>query len=92
MNKRKIAADNRASSDKLINFFIGSITSNFSYCIFQHRVLLVKVVDGLLTLGVVVHRTLQEEAQEALDAVAPVARCQVHKQTKVKTNTTHRNK
>jgi len=42
------------------------------------------VVDGHFTLGVVMHRALQEEAQEALDAAAACACCNVAEQYQVK--------
>ena len=54
----------------LINFFVGLITAHFTQCVFQHYILLEQVVYRYFAFCVVVHRALEEEAQEALCAVA----------------------
>ena len=62
-------------SNVLIDFFIWLVTAHLADGILQHGVLLIEMVNSFLTLGVVVHRTLQEEAQEALRTVTTGAGC-----------------
>ena len=59
------------------------ISAHIADGILQHGVLLVEVVHGFLALGEVVHRTLEEEAQETLYAVTAGAGSKVAEQTQV---------
>ena len=68
----------------LVNLFVSLVASHFADGVLQHGVLLVEVVDGFLALGVVVHRRLEEEAEEALCAVASGTCCEVAQQAEVK--------
>ena len=61
----------------LVDRFVSLVTAHFADSVLQHCVLLEEVVYGYFVLGVIVHRALEEEAQEALDAVAAVACCEV---------------
>ena len=47
--------------------------------------MLIEVVDSFLALGVVVHRSLEEEAEETLNAIASCACCKVAQQAEVET-------
>ena len=53
----------------LVDFFVCFVAAHFADCVLEHGVLLEEVVDGHFAFGVVVHRALEEEAQEALYAV-----------------------
>ena len=55
---------------RLIHFLVGLVATHLADGVLQHGVLLVEVVHGLLALRVIVHGRLEEEAQEALYAVA----------------------
>ena len=61
----------------LIDFLISLITAHFAESVLEHYVLLEQVVYRHLALSVVVHRALEEEAQEALSAVATLAGSEV---------------
>ena len=53
----------------LIDFFVSFITAHFPKGILQHHILLEEMIDRNFMLCIVVHRTLEEETQETLDAV-----------------------
>lgn len=72
--------DRELSVDK----FICLVTAHFADGVLEHGVLLEEVVYGNFTLGVVVHGALEEEAQEALYAVAAGAGCEVAQEHEVK--------
>lgn len=54
---------------KSIDKLVGLIAAHLTDGILEHDVLVEKIVDRLFSLCVVVHRTLEEETQETLDAV-----------------------
>ena len=54
----------------LIDFFVGFVTSHFANGVLQHGILLEEVVHGNFAFKIVMHRALEEEAQEALRAAA----------------------
>ena len=58
-----------------VNHFVSLVSTHFADSVLQHYILLEEVVYRHFVLGVVVHRALEEEAQEALDAVTAVAGC-----------------
>lgn len=67
----------------LVDFFVSFVAAHFADGVLEHNVLLEQVVDSLFALGVVVHRALEEEAQEALDAEAAGASGEVAEQYQV---------
>jgi len=67
----------------LVNLFVSCVATHFADSVLQHGVLLEEVVYGNFVLSVVVHRALEEEAQEALDAVTAVASSEVAQQNEV---------
>ena len=69
---------------RLIDFLISLVTAHFAESVLEHYVLLEQVVYRHLALSVVVHRALEEEAQEALSSVASCACSQVAEQHEVK--------
>ena len=69
----------------LIDLFVGFVAAHFADGVFEHGVLLIEMINGLLALGVVVHRRLEEEREETLDAVTTSTGSQVAKQTEVET-------
>ena len=69
---------------KSVDFLVCLITAHLADGVLEHHVLLEEVVNGNLVLSVVVHRALEEEAQEALSAIAAGATSQVDEQTQVK--------
>ena len=70
--------------NELVDSFVGGIATHLADCVLEHNVLLEEVVNGNFVLGVVVHRALEEEAEEALDAVAAGAGSEVAQQHEVK--------
>ena len=68
---------------KLIDFFVCFVAAHFAQCVFEHDILLEEVVDGHFSLRIVVHRAFEEEAQEALCAIATCACSQVAEQHEV---------
>ena len=68
----------------LVDGFVGFVTAHFAESVFEHYVLLEEVVDGHFVLSVVVHRALEEEAEEALDTVASGASSEVAQENEVK--------
>ena len=72
-------------SFELIDFFVSLVATHFADSIFQHYILLEEMVDGHFVLCIVVHRALEEEAEEALSAVATCTRSEVAEQNEVKT-------
>ena len=68
----------------LIDFLVSLITTHLADSVLEHYILLEQVVNGDLTLCVIVHRALQEEAQEALSAKTTGTMSKVHEQTQVK--------
>ena len=71
------------SSISLIYFLISLIASHFADSILQHGVLLEEVVDRFLALGVVVHRSLEEEREETLDTTTACTGSEVAEQAEV---------
>ncbi len=69
----------------LVDLLVCLIATHLADSVLEHGVLLEEVVDGNLVLGVVVHRALEEEAQETLDAVTACACCEVAQEHEVKT-------
>ena len=67
----------------LVDFFVSLVATHLADSILQHSVLLIEVVYRLLALSVVVHRSLEEEAQEALYAVASGTSSEVAQQCEV---------
>lgn len=67
----------------LVDFFVSFVAAHFADGVLEHDVLLEEVVDSFFALGVVVHRALEEEAQEALDAEAAGASGEVAEQYQV---------
>ena len=61
----------------LIHLLVWLVSAHFANSILEHCVLLEEVVHRHFTLGVIVHWTLQIEAQEVLIAILTSARCQV---------------
>ncbi len=70
-------------SGGLIDLLVGLVTAHLADGVLEHYILLEQVVNGDFVLGVVVHRALEEEAQEALSAIAACAVSEVHEQTQV---------
>lgn len=68
----------------LVYFFVGFVSAHFADGILQHRILLVKVVNGFLAHSEVVHWCFEEEAQETLNAMSASTCSKVAQQTKVK--------
>ena len=68
---------------RLIDGLVSGIAAHFADGVLKHHVLLEEVVDGHLALCVVMHRALEEEAQEALYAMASGACCEVAEQHEV---------
>ena len=68
----------------LIDFLVSLIATHLADSVLEHYILLEQVVNGDLILCVIVHRALQEEAQEALSAKTAGAVSEVHEQTQVK--------
>lgn len=52
----------------LVDFLVGFVSSHFANSVFKDNILLEEVVNGYFTFSVVVHWTLEEEAEEALSA------------------------
>ena len=69
---------------KSVDFLVCLIATHLTDSVLEHHVLLEEVVNGNLVLGVVVHRALEEEAQEALSAITAGTACKVDEQTQVK--------
>ena len=69
---------------RLVHLFVSGITAHLADGVLQHDILLEQVVNGNLVLGVIMHRALEEEAQEALSAPAASTACEVDEQTQVK--------
>ena len=61
----------------LVHLLVSGIAAHLADGVLKHHILLEEVVDGNLILGVVVHRTLEEETQEALRAPAAGTACQI---------------
>ena len=69
----------------LVHLFVRRIAAHLADGVAKHGVLLVEVVDRFLVLGVVVHRTLQEEAEEALYAVTAGTHSKVTQKHEIET-------
>ena len=67
----------------LVDCLVCGVAAHFADSVFEHYVLLEEVVYGHFTLGVVVHRALEEEREEALCAVASGAGCEVTQEHEV---------
>ena len=52
----------------LVDLLVSLVATHLAEGVLQHHILLEEVVDRYLTLCIVVHRALQEEAQETLCA------------------------
>ena len=72
-------------TEKSIDSLVSRIAAHFAYSVFEHYILLEEVVDRHFVLGVVVHRALEEEAEEALYAIAAGASGKVAEEHEVKT-------
>ena len=62
---------------RLVDFLVSLIAAHLADGVLEHYILLEEVVDGNFTLGVVVHRALEEEAEETLDAMTAGAGSEV---------------
>mgnify|MGYP001125850602 CR=1 FL=1 len=51
----------------LVYFFVSFIASHLAQSILQHDILLEQMIYRNFTLCIIMHRALQEEAQETLD-------------------------
>lgn len=60
-----------------VYFLVSLVATHLANGILKHGILLIEVVYGLLALCIVVHRTLEEEAQEALYSVTSCTCCKV---------------
>ena len=69
--------------ERLVNLFVSLVAAHLTDGVLQHHILLEQVVNGDFVLGVVMHRALEEEAQEALRAIAASAVSEVDEQTQV---------
>ena len=67
----------------LVNLLVSLVAAHFADGVLQHGVLLEEVVDRFLALGVVVHRGLEEEGEETLDAAAAGTGSEVAEQAEV---------
>ena len=67
-----------------IDLFVSLVAAHLTDGVLEHDVLLEEVVDGHLALGEVVHGALEEEAEEALDAVTACTCCEVAQEHEVK--------
>ncbi len=68
----------------LVDELVCFVTSHFANRVLKHDILLEEVVDRNFVLGVVVHRALEEEAQEVLDAITATTCGEVDQQAEVK--------
>ena len=68
----------------LVDFFVSFVATHFAQSVLEHYILLEQVVNRHFVLSVVVHWALEEEAQEALDAIASCASSQVAEEYEVK--------
>ena len=69
----------------LVDLFVGLVAAHLADSVFEHGVLLIKMINGLLAFGVVVHGRLEEEREEALDAETTGTGGQIAEQTEVET-------
>lgn len=76
----------------LVDFLVSLVATHFTDCIFEHDILLEEVVDGHFTLRIVVHRALEEEAQEALRAITSLASSEVGKEHEVEQQRSGKNR
>lgn len=67
----------------LIYFFVSLVTAHLADGVLEHNILFEEVVYGYLVNCVVVLRALEEEAQEALCAVAACTLCKVGEEHQV---------
>ena len=68
-----------------IDRLVCRVAAHFAEGVFQHGILLIEVVDRLLSYPIIVHRTLHEETQEALDTVTACTGGEIDEQTEVET-------
>ena len=66
-----------------VNLFVILVAAHLGDGVLEHNILLEEVVHGNFVLGVVVHRALEEEAEEALYAVTSGACSEVAQQHEV---------
>ncbi len=66
-----------------VDFFVGLVAAHLANGVFEHDVLLEEVVDGYFAFGIVVHRALEEEAEEALYAMTAGASSEVTQENEV---------
>ena len=69
------------SVDKFVSF----VTTHYADCVFEHHILLEKVVYRHLIFRIVVHRALEEEAEESLDTISSGPLSHIAEQHEVKT-------
>ena len=70
----------------LVDFFVSFVATHFAQSVLEHYILLEQVVNRHFVLSVVVHRALEEEAQEALSTPTAGASSEVAKQYEVETD------
>ena len=68
---------------RLVNLLVGLIATKLANLVLEHSVLLIEVVNCLFALSVVVHRSFEEEAEEALNAVTAGAVSEVAQEHEV---------
>ena len=68
-----------------VDLLVGFVTAHLADGVLEHGVLLEKMVDRHLSLSIVMHRTLEEETEEALCAVTSGSHGKVAQQHEVKT-------
>ena len=69
----------------LVDFFVSFVATHFAQSVLEHYILLEQVVNRYFVLSIVVHRALEEEAQEALSTPTAGASSEVAKQYEVET-------
>ena len=69
----------------LVDSLVSLVAAHLADGVLEHDILLEEVVHWHLTLGVVVHRALEEEAEEALYAVTAGTGGEVAQQYEVET-------
>ena len=76
----------------LIDFFVSLVTAHFADSILQDDILLEEMVDRHLALSIVMHRALQEEAEEALRTIATLTCSKVREQYEVEQERSSKNR
>ena len=70
---------------RLVNEFVSLITAHYADSVFEHYILLEKVIHRNLVLCVIMHRALEEEAEESLDTIASCSLSYIAKKHEVET-------